>query len=42
MEQIDIKQQIETMIADEHYRPLSLSSAAGNPGAVHDRRNSWR
>ena len=25
MEQIDIKQQIETMIADEHYRPLSLA-----------------
>ena len=25
MEQIDIKQQIESMIADEHYRPLSLA-----------------
>ena len=25
MEQTDIKQQIETMIADEQYRPLSLA-----------------
>ena len=41
MEQIDIKQQIETMIADEHYRPLSLAQLQETLGLSRP-KNSWR
>ena len=41
MEQIDIKQQIETMIADEHYRPLSLAQLQ-ETWVCPRPKNSWR
>lgn len=50
MEQIDIKQQIETMIADEHYRPLSLAQLQETLGlstteefvAMNKQSTNWR